>query len=248
MARRVLARENTVESFRAAFATGAGGIELDVRRSADGALVVHHDAVLEDGRPIVSCHRDELPAHVPTLAGALDACRGAIVDVEIKNLPGEADFDSADRIADAVVALLGERPEPANSWLISSFRRETIDRCRAVDPGIATGWLTIGAVTDEEIAWAVEAGHAAIHPWDPTVDRRLVERCHQAGCTSTRGRATTSPVPSSWRHGESTASVPTCPTCSSMRWRPDHARAVEGNTRRTASGTCWKCSCSTSPR
>jgi glycerophosphoryl diester phosphodiesterase len=176
-----LARENTVGSFRAAVATGAGGIELDVRRSADGALVVHHDAVLEDGRPIVSCRRDDLPAHVPTLAGALDACRGAIVDVEIKNLPGEADFDSADRIADAVVALLGERPEPTNSWLISSFRRETIDRCRAVDPGIATGWLTIGAVTDEEIAWAVDAGHAAIHPWDPTVDRRLVDRCHQAG-------------------------------------------------------------------
>jgi glycerophosphoryl diester phosphodiesterase len=176
-----LARENTVGSFRAAVATGAGGIELDVRRSADGALVVHHDAVLEDGRPIVSCQRDDLPAHVPTLAGALDACRGAIVDVEIKNLPGEADFDSADRIADAVVALLGERPEPADSWLISSFRRETIDRCRAVDSGIATGWLTIGAVTDEEIAWAADAGHAAIHPWDPTVDRRLVERCHQAG-------------------------------------------------------------------
>ena len=107
--------------------------------------------------------------------------RGAIVDVEIKNLPGEADFDSADRIADAVVALLGERPEPTNSWLISSFRRETIDRCRAVDPGIATGWLTIGAVTDEEIAWGVDAGHAAIHPWDPTVDRRLVDRCHHAG-------------------------------------------------------------------
>jgi glycerophosphoryl diester phosphodiesterase len=176
-----LARENTVESFRAAVATGAGGIELDVRRAADGTLVVHHDAVLEDGRPIISCQRDDLPAHVPTLAGALDACRGAIVDVEIKNLPGEADFDSADRIADAVVTLLGERPEPANSWLISSFRRETIDRCRAVDSGIATGWLTIGAVTDEEIAWAVDAGHAAIHPWDPTVDRRLVDRCHQAG-------------------------------------------------------------------
>ena len=48
-----LARENTVESFRAAVATGAGGIELDVRRTADGALVVHHDAVLDDGRTIV---------------------------------------------------------------------------------------------------------------------------------------------------------------------------------------------------
>jgi glycerophosphoryl diester phosphodiesterase len=176
-----LARENTVESFIAAVATGAGGIELDVRRTVDGALVVHHDAVLDDGRPIVSCRRDDLPAHVPALAEALDACRGAIVDVEIKNLPGEPDFDPDDRIAEAVVALLGERPEPDDTWLISSFRRETIDRCHTVEPRLATGWLTFAAVTDDDIAWAVEAGHVAIHPWDPAVDRRLIEVCHAAG-------------------------------------------------------------------
>ena len=37
------ARENTVEAFRLASALGADGVELDVRRTADGALVVHHD-------------------------------------------------------------------------------------------------------------------------------------------------------------------------------------------------------------
>lgn len=38
--------ENTMAAFRSAWATGAGGIELDVRMSADGMLVVFHD---EDG-------------------------------------------------------------------------------------------------------------------------------------------------------------------------------------------------------
>jgi glycerophosphoryl diester phosphodiesterase len=128
------ARENTVASFRAAVEAGAGAIELDVRRTADDALVVHHDPALEDGRPLSSCRRDELPAHIPTMATALDACAGTVVDVEIKNLPGEADFDPTDAIADAVVALLGARPEPQETWLISSFRRETIDRCHALDP------------------------------------------------------------------------------------------------------------------
>ena len=123
----------------------------------------------------------DLPPHVPTLDLALDACRGAIVDVEIKNLPGEPGFDPTDRIADAVVEHLGTRPEPPAAWLISSFRRETIDRSRVVDPGIATGWLTIGAVTDDDLRWAVAAGHSAIHPWDPAVDRGLIERCHAAG-------------------------------------------------------------------
>ena len=176
-----LARENTVESFIAAVATGAGGIELDVRRTADGVLVVHHDPVLDDGRAIVDCQSAHLPPYVPTLDRALDACGGAIVDVEIKNLPGEPGFDSTDRIADDVVHALGARPEPPAAWLISSFRRETIDRCRAVDPGIATGWLTFSATTDDDLAWAVAAGHAAIHPCVPAVDRGLIERCHTAG-------------------------------------------------------------------
>jgi glycerophosphoryl diester phosphodiesterase len=175
------ARENTVESFRAAIQAGAGAIELDARRTADAALVVHHDPLLADGRPLVSYRRDELPDHIPVLAVALDACAGTIVNVEIKNLPGEVDFDATDSIADAVVALLGGRAEPIETWLVSSFRRETIDRCHALDPRIATAWLTIGQVTDDVTDWAVGAGHAAIHPWDPAVDRAMIDRCHDAG-------------------------------------------------------------------
>ena len=176
-----VARENTVDSFAAAVAMGAGGVELDVRRTADGILVVHHDAVLGDGRTIVECRGHELPSYVPTLAVALDACRGAIVDVEIKNLPGEPDFDPTDAIADAVMELLGSRPEPSQSWLVSSFHRETIDRCRSNDLPIATGWLTFAPVTADDVSWAVGAGHAAIHPWDPSVDQPMIERCHAAG-------------------------------------------------------------------
>ena len=36
--------ENSLEAFTAALRFGADGVELDVRLSADGELVVHHDA------------------------------------------------------------------------------------------------------------------------------------------------------------------------------------------------------------
>ena len=52
-------RENTLEAFHAAVAQGADGVELDVRRTADGALAVHHDAHLPDGRAIVLTRRDD---------------------------------------------------------------------------------------------------------------------------------------------------------------------------------------------
>ena len=43
---RGLVVENTLESFTAAYAAGVSGVEVDVRLSADGEVVVWHDAVL----------------------------------------------------------------------------------------------------------------------------------------------------------------------------------------------------------
>ena len=75
----------------------------------DGVLVVHHDAFLSDGRPIVESSLRVLPSHVPTLGSALDACRGATVNIEIKNSDTEPDFDPADQVAIEVLA-----GQPAN--------------------------------------------------------------------------------------------------------------------------------------
>src|SRR5579862_7815521 len=49
-----VAAENTVAAFAKARELGADGVELDVRRSADGVLVVHHDAALHGGGVIAS--------------------------------------------------------------------------------------------------------------------------------------------------------------------------------------------------
>src|SRR5437773_11733639 len=42
-----LAPENTIEAFDNGLALGADGLELDVRLSRDGVVVVHHDPVLD---------------------------------------------------------------------------------------------------------------------------------------------------------------------------------------------------------
>ena len=68
-------------------------MELDVRRTADGVLVVHHDAHLADGRAIVELAAADLPDAVPTLAAALDACAGMGVNIEIKNNHPDPDLD-----------------------------------------------------------------------------------------------------------------------------------------------------------
>lgn len=173
-------RANTVAAFERAVELGSDGIELDVRRTADGLLVVHHDAVLGDGRAIVETRQSELPFYLPTLAEALDACAGAWVNLEIKNDPGEPDFDPDDAVVHGVLAELERRGPDTGPWLVSSFRLETIDRCRALAPHVPTAWLVVEVGLDTPTMLS-ERGHAAVHPWVDTVTEDVIARCHAAG-------------------------------------------------------------------
>ncbi len=173
-----MAPENTVAAFEMAAIAGADGVELDVRRTADGVLVVHHDARVSDGRVIVDMPWQELPASVPTFGEALDACGGLWVNIEIKNDEADPDFDPLDRVAVEVLATLAERGR--GRWLISSFRLATVDRCRLLDPTVPTAWLTmeLGADTIDVVA---TRGHTAVHPWEITVTAEGIEHSHDAG-------------------------------------------------------------------
>ncbi len=173
------ARENTIEAFRLAAAIGSDGVELDVRRTLDGLLVVHHDARLADRRVIGDMRASDLPAHVPHLDAALDACNGMWVNIEIKNDPDEPDFDPTDSIADDTTGALVRRGQDER-WLISAFRLETVDRCRALVPTIRTAWL-VGHVPDDVVATMVGRGHSALHPWVGALNRSHIDVCHGAG-------------------------------------------------------------------
>ncbi|HEY7134625.1 MAG TPA: glycerophosphodiester phosphodiesterase [Acidimicrobiia bacterium] len=159
------ARENTLEAFRLATALGADGVELDARRSADGVVVVHHDAVAEGVGVLVEHAAAEIQARrpdIPTLDEALDACEG-IVNVEVKNFPTEPDYDPDERVAADVVELVGRRAM-RDRVIVSSFTTGPLDRVHAIDPSIATGWLTLPsfAVADA-VPLAASRGYVAVH-------------------------------------------------------------------------------------
>ena len=172
---------NTVEAFREAKVQGADGVELDVRRSRDGAMAIHHDATLPDGRPIKDVDVADLPAGVPLLDAALEACHGMTVNIEIKNVPVDIDYDPDETMAAAVVALVNELGLH-DSVVVSCFNLATIDRVRSLDPTIPTGYLA-SARWDQVAALqrAIDGGHGAFHPNDPAVSPELVRLAHDAG-------------------------------------------------------------------
>ncbi len=176
----VAAPENTLQAFRLAKEFGADWIELDVRRTADGVAVVHHDAHLEDGRRIGHMSADDLPGYVPSLAEALEACDGVGVHIEIKNLPDDPDYDSENLVADAVAGLIAAYLGPDRA-VVSSFNVAAVQAVRAVDPSISTG-LICGIVPPQQaIERACAHEMAAVHAFDAMCDSTFVRSAHDAG-------------------------------------------------------------------
>jgi glycerophosphoryl diester phosphodiesterase len=167
--------ENSIAAFVDALALGAHGVELDVRCSADEALVVHHDSSVEGLGPISELRVAQLPAEVPLLGAALEACGEAEVYVEIKSDPAT----SAEWVAEEVLRAIADAAVRAT---ITSFDLEILSAARRLDSEGALGWLLLGGVDlGLVLQLAAERQLTALQPWHQGVDAALVERTHQAG-------------------------------------------------------------------
>jgi len=175
------AAENTLPAFRLAGELGADWVELDARRSQDGMVVVSHNACLPDGRMIVKTNSYDLPVSMPNLAEALEECDPMGVNIEIKNLPEEPDYDAQHVVSEAVAGLV-QAYLGVERALVTSFNIDALDRLKAVDPTIPCGWLTFDLGDPASaIDRAVAHGMTTINPYDATVDAALVRRAHDAG-------------------------------------------------------------------
>lgn len=145
--------QNSLAACRRAMAVGADMIELDVRATGDGWLVVVHDArVGGDRLNQLSLQelRERLPAS-PLLEEALDCCAGRILlDLEIKVAGIEPEC----------LKLL--EPHPAEAFIITSFHAGVLDRFRRRNPRLATGLVARAGDPGELADHCRLAGHKAL--------------------------------------------------------------------------------------
>jgi glycerophosphoryl diester phosphodiesterase len=200
--------ENTIAAFDNGLAAGADGLELDVRLTRDGAVVVHHDDTLErttSGRGrLGACTTDELRSvdagywFKPTDAGhdfpyrGIGVCVPLLRDVlarypaipliiELKqNLP---------ELAHRTIAQLREAGALDRAAL-GSFSWRVLRVARAYEPGVATGASreeTRLALYRSWVGWPLknEAYREFQVPEKsgPTriVSRRFIRHAHRAG-------------------------------------------------------------------
>ena len=164
-------RENTLGAFRDAVALGVGGVELDVRTTLDGALIVHHDPTI-GLRAIAHTNARDLPKYVPSLEEALEALEGVAVNVEIKNRkdPREPAYDDSGTLVRGVLDVVhGARSD--SSIGISCFDLATCAHARTYDPSMYVGWLVRKGSLSEALEQARAQTLNAVNPHFSMVTR-----------------------------------------------------------------------------
>ena len=155
-----LAPENTLAAFRKAMEICADGVEMDVQKTLDGGLVIHHDYIIDlhtdiSGR-IYDMTEGELKdldfgswkdvaykgEKIATLADALALCRsmeGCTVQLELKStMDNDPAFVSG--VVDAIRAA-----DIADRLVLISFNHDLLRQAKALMPELRVGVLLYGA-------------------------------------------------------------------------------------------------------
>jgi glycerophosphoryl diester phosphodiesterase len=171
-------RENTLEALVAAERAGADMVEIDVRRTADGAVVVVHDATLErlwdDPRAVAKLALAEVRAtgvdgcRIPELREVLEAVRAPLM----------VDYTDADVAEPALRAIVGAGA--LDRVLFAGENLAGHRRIRALAPGarIALTW-TDGDASPAALLDELAAEY--LNPCRELVTRGLIDATHARG-------------------------------------------------------------------
>lgn len=172
--------ENTLRSFERAIEMKADMIELDVRQSIDGHLVVMHDDTVDrttDSSGLVSLKTlselKELNAgkgeQIPTLGQVIELGRGrAKFVIELKE----------NGVEDKVVELINKNGLLDEVFIVS-FKPNRLKMIKELEPKVKTGLIIFASL--DPIRLAKNCGADVVAPFRWFITKGLVERARQNG-------------------------------------------------------------------
>ena len=173
--------ENTLRSVRRAIELGVDRVEIDVRVSKDGRLVIMHDETVDrttNGHGYVSeLTFDELRSldagmgeKIPTLEEILRFTMGkAKLEIELK----------VPEATEPTIQLVEELNAEKNVIVIS-FIHELLERVHDLNPNIRTGALFF-EVPKDILQRALKVHAGSIHVYYRNVNSDLVKEAHKSG-------------------------------------------------------------------
>ena len=198
--------EESLRAYRAAAKHGFV-LEVDAKLTEDGVPVAVHDATLDrttncSGElrtftlsELAACSTDVLgspgsplrtrpaPRGIPiaTIGGVLTFARlsGAEVNLEIKNVPTDPDYDSTAAFANRVMDAVLRSRIPRSQLMIQSFIPQNLEAARQRMPGVETSLLGVQSINEPYLGIAASNGYDWISPQWP-VGEDYVNRAHAA--------------------------------------------------------------------
>lgn len=165
--------ENTIAAFARAVELGANGIELDVRVTGDGAIVVYHDPAV-NGRPLTRLSLEQLRQTRPTAPTLTEALRAigtnTTVYIELKALPESADG--------TLLHAIDVAPNP-DQCQIHSFDHRIVRRLVDAQPSI-TGSVLSSSYLVDPLAQIRNAHARGLWQEASHIDKALVDQVHSA--------------------------------------------------------------------
>jgi glycerophosphoryl diester phosphodiesterase len=172
------APENSLEAFRLAASMGAGGVELDVHATLDGAIVVFHDPIVPGVGPISECLTDRIRQArlpngepVPLLSEVLSAIPALTVWIEVKGL--EERWDAR------LLEVIDGAANPGRC-AVHSFDHRLVARLGSRQPSLQRGVLSASYLLDPASQLAGTGATVLWQEWR-LIDRDLVDAIHGAG-------------------------------------------------------------------
>ncbi len=184
------APENTLSAFREAVQSGADGIELDVRLTADSTPVILHDAHVDattDGHGAVagltlrevkelnagSKFKNPCIETIPTLEEVLEEFGGTtIINIELKGLRRKESV-----LAERVCTLIKKMAVEEYVWF-SSFNPYLLRQTRKYLPSVPNGFL-YAVQTPINRLQMMTTSFEAVHPYFRMVTRKYVVSMHR---------------------------------------------------------------------
>jgi len=171
--------ENTLRSIRKAIDLGVDSVEIDVRVTRDGYLVVIHDETVDrttNGHGYVkdlTFNEIRQPdagkgEKIPTLEEVLNLTKGKVVlQIELK----------AREATEPTVHLI-ERNNAERDVIIISFMHDLLRRVRDLNSALRTGAIFFD-VQGDICQRAIDVHSEAIHVYDRKVNSELIDNAHK---------------------------------------------------------------------
>lgn len=183
------APQNTMAAYKKAIEMNSDGIELDIRLSKDGKIVICHNSTIDEtsngSGEISEMTYEEIlkydfskefpeysPQHAPLLSEVLELFKptNMLINIEVK------DSDSAIPAIELV-----KKMEMQGQIVYSSFNHRCIKNMREYDPSIDAGLLYGEEVSEDMESYIKEYNATAVHPYFSSVNDKIIDICNRNG-------------------------------------------------------------------